>query len=93
MWVVTVLGRLLHSATSNPEITLPFGWNLFATTAMVIVLVLVVGGVVWTLLDKRPVSVPRKIVWSVVQIVLPIIGLILWLLVESPLKNRDVSEP
>lgn len=70
----------------SSEITLPFGWNLFATAATVVVVVVVIAGVALTLLDKRPVTVSRKIVWTAVEIVLPIIGLVLWLLIEGPPK-------
>lgn len=85
-----MLGLLLLNETS--EITLPFGWSLFATAATVVVVVIVVGGVAWTLLDRRPVAVSRRIVWSVVQIVLPVIGLVLWLLLEAPLKDSRNKE-
>lgn len=65
------------------DVTIPIEWTFFYYAAIVILLVAVAAGIVWSLRHSATASTGSRTVWVVIQLALPLIGFALWLIVES----------
>ncbi|HIY64700.1 MAG TPA: PLDc N-terminal domain-containing protein [Candidatus Agrococcus pullicola] len=77
--------------TPMNDISIPFEWTVSYTIATVAVIAIIVTGVAWTLLDRSPIRPLERVVWVIVQIALPVVGFVLWLVAASPLARRTGS--
>lgn len=68
------------------DVTLPFGWTLFYGTGIVLVLAAVIFGVIWTLTHSGSKPASEKTAWVILQLLLPIVGFVIWLAVTTAAK-------
>lgn len=76
--------------SASNDIAVPTEWTLFYGTGVIVVLAVVVVGIVWSLRHSPAASTTEKIVWAVIQVILPIIGFVLWLMIATRAGKRPI---